>query len=149
MICSLSQRLQRPDFVRKTKHSKAGHEDAGYAYVVIRRGQRPPRVHSKVGRDGDVSLREQDKLRLPQTPVAELQVDGEHGQPHSIEPTPSLDSSSSASVPSRLASREEIAAALRAEAYSWPRLVFPPLKRGGHIMLDGCTQEGTISAVYA
>ena len=116
---------------------------------MIRRGQRPHRVHTQIGRVGDVGRREQEKLLLPQAPMVELQVDGERGQPHSIEPTPSFDSSSSASVPSHLASSGEIAAALRAEAYSWPRLVFPPLKKSGHIMLDGCTKEGTISAIRA
>lgn len=38
----------------------------------------------------------------------------------------------------------EVEAALRLEAYSWPRLVFPPLKRSGHVILDGCTTEGKI-----
>lgn len=33
-------------------------------------------------------------------------------------------------------------AALRKEAYNWPRLVFPPLKKPGHIILDSCTKEG-------
>jgi ribosomal protein RSM22 (predicted rRNA methylase) len=36
----------------------------------------------------------------------------------------------------------EIHEAIRLEAYDWPRLVFPPLKRSGHIILDGCTAEG-------
>ena len=33
-------------------------------------------------------------------------------------------------------------AALRHEAYSWPRLIFPPLKRSKHVILDACTAEG-------
>lgn len=31
---------------------------------------------------------------------------------------------------------------LRLEAFGWPRLVFPPLKRSGHVILDSCTAEG-------
>lgn len=31
---------------------------------------------------------------------------------------------------------------LRSEAYGWPRLVFPPLKKSGHIIIDACTREG-------
>ncbi len=38
--------------------------------------------------------------------------------------------------------RSELQEILRKEAYSWPRLVFPPLKRSGHIVLDSCTAEG-------
>lgn len=33
---------------------------------------------------------------------------------------------------------------IRSEAYNWPRLVFPPLKRTGHAILDVCSPEGTI-----
>jgi hypothetical protein len=39
---------------------------------------------------------------------------------------------------------EEVHEALRVEAYRWPRLVFPPLKKSGHIILDGCTAEGML-----
>ncbi len=37
---------------------------------------------------------------------------------------------------------EELQDQLRREAYQWPRLVFPPLKKSGHIILDACTAEG-------
>jgi hypothetical protein len=36
----------------------------------------------------------------------------------------------------------ELQAQLRGEAYRWPRLVFPPLKKSGHVILDACTAEG-------
>ncbi len=32
----------------------------------------------------------------------------------------------------------------RKEAYSWPRLVFPPMKNSGHVILDSCTPEGLL-----
>lgn len=38
----------------------------------------------------------------------------------------------------------DIEEALRREAYRWPRLVFPPLKKSGHIIIDACTAEGKI-----
>lgn len=37
---------------------------------------------------------------------------------------------------------EELQDQLRREAYEWPRLVFPPFKKSGHIILDACTAEG-------
>lgn len=43
-ICSFSQILQRPSYLRKTKNvsnHKGGEEGRGYCYVVIRRGERP------------------------------------------------------------------------------------------------------------
>jgi len=41
-----------------------------------------------------------------------------------------------------LDSPENIEGSLRKSAYHWPRLVFPPLKRSGHIILDSCTPNG-------
>jgi hypothetical protein len=40
-------------------------------------------------------------------------------------------------------SEDEVIASLREEAFRWPRLVFPPLKRSGHIILDVCSPQGT------
>jgi hypothetical protein len=42
----------------------------------------------------------------------------------------------------------ELLAKLRHEAYGWPRLIFPPLKRCGHVIIDGCTAEGELSQIY-
>ncbi|KAL5535734.1 RSM22 [Sanghuangporus sanghuang] len=97
--CSFSQRLQRPAFLRRTKHVRAGHEDIGYSYVAIRRGKRPS-LHQTSATDGALHQSE---------PVGEDPVDR-----------------------------------IRLEAYDWPRMVFPPLKRSGHVIIDGCTLEGKI-----
>lgn len=91
LICSFSQRLQRPSFLRKIKHVRAGHEDIGYTYVVIKRGSRPTAPLLKK----NTSISENDTEK-----------------------------------------------SIRMEAYDWPRLVFPPLKKSGHVILDGCTKEG-------
>ncbi|KAG8902132.1 37S ribosomal protein S22 [Tulasnella sp. 403] len=37
--------------------------------------------------------------------------------------------------------------ALKRESYSWPRVVYPPLKRSGHVILDSCTSDGNISRI--
>jgi len=41
-------------------------------------------------------------------------------------------------------SLSEVQAQLRLEAYQWPRLIFSPLKKSGHIILDACTVDGKI-----
>lgn len=150
LVCGFSQRLQRPAFVRKTKHSGVGHEDTGYSYIVIRRGIRPTQVNTKVGRIGDVGKREQDKMFLRETPISELQT-VEGGMSEGVSPssvsdqdanTAAQDSTQSSVEPAGAPiDTHEVEAALRLEAYSWPRLVFPPLKRSGHVILDGCTTE--------
>ncbi|KAJ7116777.1 Rsm22-domain-containing protein [Mycena crocata] len=143
LVCGFSQRLQRPSFVRHTKHSGEGQEDMGYSYIVIRRGPRPSDPRTNVGRIGPVGQTALDKQAL-KTPVKELFLHSEH------EPTQPEEQPTSA-VPevedfeaSEPATPAEMDAALRLEAWRWPRLVFPPLKKAGHIILDGCTAEGKI-----
>ena len=142
--CSFTQRMQRPEFVRKTKHSGTGHENMDYSYVVIRRGPRPNPATTKVGRIGDVGRREVAKQE--QESRTELLLDGDQRPPSQLldmDQTSSIDGAVS-HTDGRITALDpdETAAALRHEAYSWPRLVFPPLKRSGHIILDGCTAEG-------
>lgn len=39
-------------------------------------------------------------------------------------------------------SKGELQGALRGQAYQWPRLVYPPLKRSGHVVMDTCHPNG-------
>ncbi|KAJ7922850.1 mitochondrial small ribosomal subunit Rsm22-domain-containing protein [Mycena leptocephala] len=135
LVCGFSQRLQRPSFVRLTKHSGVGEEDTGYSYVVIRRGPRPSNPGTKVGRIGRVGLDALQKELESQTPVKELFLHSEYESAKSGEP----DSGDHGAC-----NHNCLECRLRLEAYNWPRLIFPPLKKSGHIILDGCTPEGKI-----
>lgn len=142
ITCGFSQRIQRPDFVRRTKHSNIGHEDVKYSYVVIRRGTRTSMATTQRGRIGEVGLRALQKTAQAQMPIKELALHDGSEELISFE-------SDVPAVPEALTSftppnQEDLEAALREESFSWPRLVFPPLKRSGHIILDGCTSEGKI-----
>ncbi|KAI0800808.1 mitochondrial small ribosomal subunit Rsm22-domain-containing protein [Fomes fomentarius] len=141
--CSYTQRMQRPEFVRKTKHSGTGHENMDYSYVVIRRGPRPQPATTKTGRIGDVGRRELAKQGSGSART-ELFLESDH--PHEPENgQPALDDAELELNNDMIAVNSDgTTAALRREAYSWPRLVFSPLKRSGHIILDGCTAEGQI-----
>ncbi|RKP36007.1 mitochondrial small ribosomal subunit Rsm22-domain-containing protein, partial [Dimargaris cristalligena] len=57
--------------------------------------------------------------------------------------TPSSPSStaSTSTVPQRLTLPDT---EFESSAYEWSRMVFPPLKRGGHIITDSCTEQGQI-----
>jgi ribosomal protein RSM22 (predicted rRNA methylase) len=146
LACGFSQRLQRPAFVRRTKRAGAGHEDVGYAYVVVRRGVRPVRTEDAVrrGRVGLVGRWEIEALEAKirgAVPPAELQeVDGTAES----EAPASADASVPVAADATPAPDGPLAAALRAEAHAWPRLVFPPLKRSGHVILDVCAPSGRI-----
>ena len=70
--------MQRPEFIRQTKHSGTGHEDMDYSYVVVRRGPRPAHITDKVGRVGSVGMREFAKQIEDSTPMAHLSLDVDH-----------------------------------------------------------------------
>ncbi|KAI0257273.1 mitochondrial small ribosomal subunit Rsm22-domain-containing protein [Lactifluus subvellereus] len=141
LVCGFSQRMERPPFVRRTKHSGVGHEDIGYAYVVIRRGSRPTIPDVKVGRLGEVGRR-QMQLEEAKHPIVELDLDG--GDPWTpLEPTVAS-TSPEETVEPHGRNLAEIDSLLKAEASHWPRLVFPPLKKSGHVVMDVCAPSGKI-----
>ncbi len=43
---------------------------------------------------------------------------------------------------------EEIENLMKAEAFYWPRLVLPPLKKSGHVVMDVCGPSGMWLFVY-
>jgi hypothetical protein len=132
--------VERPPFVRRTKHSGVGHEDIGYSYVVIRRGPRPSIPGVKVGRLGEVGRR-QKQLEDAKRPPVELEVDD--GNPRNP-PVPVIASSLAENmIESHDRNPSEIETVLQAEAFHWPRLVFPPLKKSGHVVMDVCDSSGT------
>ncbi|KAG1754790.1 mitochondrial small ribosomal subunit Rsm22-domain-containing protein [Suillus paluster] len=148
LVCGFSQRLQRPPFVRLTKHAREGHEDIEYSYVAIQRGPRPSTVGEglatqmgSIGRVGAVGREEAEQIRLKEERVTkELVLDTNHIETrHEVETT---DRTTADIIPAE--NSEEVEAALRHEAFHWPRLVFPPLKKSGHIIIDACTSEGKI-----
>jgi hypothetical protein len=133
--------MQRPSFVRRTKHSGVGHEDIGYSYVVIRRGPRPISTTVKTGRIGGVGRSVIEKEALSHPPMKELQLHSESLE----DPDIAEASMEHGDVPTSMTepqTPEMLQEDLRLESYGWPRLVFPPLKKSGHIILDGCTPEG-------
>ncbi|XP_006454221.1 hypothetical protein AGABI2DRAFT_182202 [Agaricus bisporus var. bisporus H97] len=144
LVCGYSQRIQIPEFVRRTKHSNIGHDDTGYSYVVIQRGPRPRPTVLGLGRVGAVGKRALEKEALASS-IGELQVHSENASDvnsHSGEAENTT--LTTQSLPEAGNNAEDVDEAIRLEAYQWPRLVFPPLKRSGHIILDGCTAEGKI-----
>lgn len=94
-------------------------------------------MKSKVGRIGEVGRRDLEKEALRHE-MKELMI---HKPSNRNEET-LVGTVESISAANELLSRAETEELLRLEAYQWPRLVFPPLKRSGHIILDGCTPEG-------
>ncbi|WVR04628.1 3-methyl-2-oxobutanoate hydroxymethyltransferase [Kwoniella sp. DSM 27419] len=155
--CSFSQRIQRPVFTRRTKHSSRGEEDTGYCYVVLARGERPVvsttaeeslsgLPTSSLGRVGGVGKEEAEKARLKRDGRSVLrEVEGHEGVlemvslPEGEEGPAEVDTSNSSE-----GSRAQMWTDMREEAYVWPRLVAPPMKRSGHVTMDACCPDGNI-----
>ena len=127
--------------MRRTKHSKIGHEDIEYSYVVIRRGVRPPAATTQAGRIGEVGRRVIHKATLENMPIKELSLHDDSAEPLPVDSENRMESTLS-TVPV-MEDQKELEATLRQEAFGWSRLIFPPLKPSGHVILDGCTAEGT------
>lgn len=135
-----------------------GHEDSQYSYVAIRRGARPTGSNirgSVVGRVGAVGKEALEKEGMKDLLVKKLMLHGEHeelehtaGVDGALESELGVESTGSLTTPAATHSAEELQEALRLEAYGWPRLVFPPLKRSGHVILDSCTAEGLFCFVF-
>ena len=131
--------------MRKTKHSGVGHEDVGYSYIIMRRGPRPALVDTSVGRVGSVGRQDLQK-QAATTALRQLSI--HEPNTHDATPTALTDVAEEVGLPSTNVDEGQLEGQLRQEAYQWPRLIFPPLKKSGHIILDACTNEGTFLCLY-
>lgn len=116
----------------------------GYSYVVIRRGPRPEAPGTKSGRIGEVGKRELEKQDAKQ-PLSVLQLHEDFVESQgTTEPVEEVLEQEESTLGETFVSEdpETLQSSLRQEAYYWPRLVFAPLKRSGHIILDACAPEG-------
>ncbi|KAF9586120.1 37S ribosomal protein S22 [Lunasporangiospora selenospora] len=104
---------------RKTKHSKENYEDAKYSYVVLRKGLRP--VHT-----------------APVTPdhseasptLEEVDSTATGGKKRGKKP-----------LPPPPVTYEDFDDMFKA-SHSWPRLIVPPIKKEGHVVMDYCGSQG-------
>lgn len=134
--------VERPPYLRKTKHSKNGEETSAFSYVVVKRGPRPS---ATAGGPTDILGTKSLPLSPARSPPTILQpVKQSHGSSDSeLFAIPS--SEQHIDLPE--VSLAETSAEMRADAYSWPRLVAPPLKRSGHVVLDACCPSGWSSSI--
>lgn len=149
--CMFAQRLQRPPFLRKTKHAPRGEEGVSYTYLIVSRGQRPSAVASgvAVGRVGSVGRAEVARLAaraVGHTELREVEGEGDFEMvsvPGDRAALAAAEAASAAS-PESGAAKDEMYASLRAEAHGWPRLVTLPIKRSGHVVIDACMPNGNL-----
>lgn len=149
-VCGYSQRLQRPSFLRKTKHSTRGEEEKGYCYLVVAKGERPSvstvaEDIKIVGRIGKVGREAAEKALIKSQGRSIIQeVEGHEAVMEVVrlhEMAPDMENLEGA-LPS--VNSDKLEENLRKEAYSWPRMVAPPMKRKGHVTMDTCCPDGEL-----
>ena len=124
-----------------------------YTYLVIGRGPRPAskldRMFSEIGRLGGVGKEVLEKEAVKMEGKSELrEVEGGEFEMVSLArpdlgrdvDTGALSGSGSGSGAG--AGSDEVVKVMRDEAYKWPRVVAPPMKRAGHVILDTCFPDG-------
>ncbi|KAF9906073.1 37S ribosomal protein S22 [Linnemannia zychae] len=132
--CHFSQKIQRPDFLRKTKHSKENYEDAKYTYVVLRKGPRPV---------------------FTSAPVTVAATSAEATSPLSTSPKdtatetldPSLKKKKTKKPPPPPPVTFDNPEDMHSASYAWSRIVVPPLKKDGHVVIDTCAANGFLERI--
>lgn len=118
------------------KDTKLGVKEVKMSYVIFRRGPRPTITDEDrgAGRIGEVerevlqSLKEKMPRRMEQN-EAGIYEEGAEEEEEGEVVVPKTDF-----------------AKLRKEILEWPRTIYPPILKKGHIITDACTASGTLMA---
>ncbi len=115
-FCHFSQRYIRPPYLQHILRSRdRNHEDIRYSYVALQRG---------------IDQRETDNIMQGQ-PAADAAFSGYEKAEDENESTENQSQESKHGTP-------------KFNTLSLPRAILPPIKRGGHVVLDLCTPAGKI-----
>ncbi|KAL3468529.1 Rogdi leucine zipper containing protein-domain-containing protein [Aspergillus heterothallicus] len=122
-FCHFEQRYIRPPFHQRIIGAKdRNHEDLKFSYLAVQRG---------------VDLRETENI----VQGVEARDAAFKGYEHLNEPANEAEAVSESVEPSSTSTPTEQP---KFHTLSLPRMVFPPLKRRGHVIFDMCTPAGTI-----
>ncbi|KAL5360935.1 Rogdi leucine zipper containing protein-domain-containing protein [Aspergillus floccosus] len=126
--CHFEQRYIRPPFLQRILGIKdRNHEDVKFSYVAVQRG---------------VDLREKDGIVQGSAATDAAFVGYEHLHDSTAEQSEAAEEPASTTAEgSERPSEEE---AEQFHALSLPRIVYPPMKRRGHVIFDLCTSAGKI-----
>ncbi|KAI5209301.1 hypothetical protein AUEXF2481DRAFT_38208 [Aureobasidium subglaciale EXF-2481] len=126
-FCHFKQRYIRPPFLQRILGAKhRNHEDVEFSYISVMRGR---------------DLRDRDEENIIQGEVARDRafIGFENPQAMNEQDEDEFDPTAPA-VPDV----EEMSVEEEPHSLSMPRVVLPPLKRQGHVIIDMCTPAGTL-----
>ncbi|KAL6251011.1 37S ribosomal protein S22 [Rhinocladiella similis] len=137
-FCSFQQRYIRPNYLQRVLGARdRNHDDVDFSYLSVMRGDdlRRRQVDSWLGIvDGLSAPNHPDPKTLGEDHKAWMQLcqsgfEGINPNTALTQSNPFIDGKERSTLPA---------------TWNLPRLVFPPMKRRGHIIMDVCTPEGQI-----
>ncbi|KAH0843166.1 37S ribosomal protein Rsm22 [Fonsecaea pedrosoi] len=139
-FCSFQQRYIRPSYLQRVLGAKdRNHDDVDFSYISVMKGEdlRQRQVQSWQGLE--------DSLAAPRHPDSQLAAQDSQNWTQlsqngfeELHPTSNL-----TDAPSIFADADKVPSTLPS-THNLPRLVFQPMKRRGHVLLDVCTPSGKI-----
>lgn len=127
-FCHFKQRYIRPPFLQKILGAKhRNHEDVEFSYVSVMRGR---------------DLRDKDEENIIQGEVATDRAFEGFENPQAV--TEKVEDEFDPTAPAVPDMEAETSAGEDPHSLSLPRMVLPPLKRQGHVIIDLCTPAGTL-----
>ncbi|EGF99807.1 uncharacterized protein MELLADRAFT_94101 [Melampsora larici-populina 98AG31] len=112
-FCHFSQRIQRPKFLKVTKHTLIDEEDCKFSYVIVRRGLRDECKFDEGRFSLDDQVVEVDDIKMGSSDQV---IESNQVEDHQVQSNP----------------------------VNWPRIILPPHKKKGHVILDVCSSSGQI-----
>ncbi|KAG0260741.1 37S ribosomal protein S22 [Actinomortierella ambigua] len=131
--CHFSQKVERPDFLRRTKHTRENYEDSKYTYVILRKGPRPSLTAEVMQQ---YQKRQQDAVAAT---LAEQQQEAEKKEQEQ-----GSKKKRHVKVPPLPPITYDNAEDMFKASHSWARIVVPPLKKDRHVVVDYCGQSGRL-----
>ncbi|OJD34021.1 37s ribosomal protein rsm22 [Diplodia corticola] len=149
-FCYFKQRFTRPPYLQKLLGARdRNYEDVQFSYLAVRRGGDMRKGPEGVLQGEEATLRAFEGLGdRHRNPLQELDDVDDGAEPEAA----GAEATSESFDPATAAPEEQVRMAEEEEDYgeatqltlSLPRMIMPPLKRRGHVILDVCTPQARL-----
>lgn len=151
-FCYFKQRYTRPPFLQKLLGAKdRNHEDVQFSYLAVRRGADLRRADRSVRKGGVVQGEAATTRAFEGYGDRHRRLPAEEDDEMEASEAEEVVAEEAAAAEQQQASKESASSDHDGEAVpvnelmlSLPRLILPPLKRRGHVILDMCTPAGRL-----
>lgn len=145
-LCSYTQLFHMPPFMRATTQQHRGDAATSYCYLIVQRGPRPSLDASTAAWTPRVPEPLQPHVPRSVQRLAESARIGvldalRSGRERDTNETPDATDACTSALEHAGIDEHRV---MQTDAYTWPRLLRPPLKKGGHVTMDACCASGDL-----